>query len=94
MQVEVTTKLKPGVLVLDIALVPRGSGNRNAARRLAEGFRTNGKLAPHVLKVTAGTSRVLVHLRVSLELMRIVAEWPKVEGDVPGQLPLFGVQLA
>jgi hypothetical protein len=94
MQVEVTTKLKPGILVLDIALVPRGSGNRNAARRLANEFRENEHLSPHVVKVTHGTSRVLVHLRSSVELMRIVAEWPRPEPDVPGQLPLFGVQLA
>lgn len=95
MQVEVTTKIKLGgetgsILILDVALLPKGSGNRAAAQRLAEGFRRSPELAPHVVKMTTGTSRVIVHLRNSPSLISAILKIKAMARDVPGQLPLFG----
>ena len=93
MRVEVTTKFKfsEGIVIIDVALVPRGSGNRAAARRLAQSFRNHDRLKPHIVKVTCGSSRVLVHFRSSLELMSIIREirLDREIQDVPGQLQMF-----
>jgi hypothetical protein len=103
-QAQVTTKfrhLTSGVkgkpeLILDVALIPRGSGNRAAARRLAKQFREEGRLKSHLKRVVAGSSRVTVHLRLSVDLLEALDEMKRehrerVTQDVPGQLSLFGV---
>lgn len=76
------------VTVVDVLFLPRGSGNRNHARRLAAAFRANETLRPHLGKVVCGASKVRVELIPSLELMKIIASWPEPQKDVPGQLPL------
>jgi hypothetical protein len=84
-------------LVLEILLTPRGSGNRELARQMARAARNHPKLGPHVRRVQAGSSKVMVHLIPSVELMRVVAQWQRDEveaADVPGQLPLFGGPVA
>lgn len=83
----------PVVVVMEILLLPRGSGNRNTARRLANHFRTNAELKPHVKKVVCGTSRVTVHLIPSIDLLQIIEDIKRRqrEADLPGQLPLFGL---
>jgi hypothetical protein len=94
MQAEVTTKFKmtEGVMVLDIKLVPRGSGNRAAAQRLGRGVRSHPDLGPHIKRVVVGTSRVTVHFLVTLEFLKIVRDLKLEENrDVPGQLALFGL---
>jgi hypothetical protein len=80
------------VVVLDILLLPRGSGNRAMAKALAAKARAS-TLGPHLLKVVTGASRVTLHMRSSLEFVRVIAEWPGREGDtdVPGQLLLPGL---
>ena len=92
MQVEVTTRFKPAenLVILDMALTPRGSGNRAAARRLAQSFRNHAELKPHIHHVTCGSSRVIVTLVNSLALMKIIATIKRGTVDVPGQLALFG----
>src|SRR5438309_3377044 len=90
---EVRTQLKRDskgtwVVVVDIIFVPRGSGNRNHARRLGEEFRSNAKLGPHVLKVVVGASKVRVYMRPSMDLMKVIAQWPTPVEDVPGQMLL------
>jgi len=80
-------------LVIEIGLLPRGSGNRNLARSIANAAKHHAKLAPHVKRVRAGSSKVWVILRPSAALMRIMMEWHQDrldEVDAPGQLPLFG----
>jgi hypothetical protein len=62
------------MLVMQIDLLPRGSGNRNFARRLAASFKTHDLLGPQVVKVVAGTSRVTVHMRSTIAALEAVAE--------------------
>jgi aconitase A len=57
---------------MQIDLLPRGSGNRNFARRLADAFNVNQQLAPHIVKASAGASKVVVHFRPSLDLMTTI----------------------
>src|SRR4051794_16083183 len=104
MQAQVTTKFKhltSGVkgkaeLVLDVALIPRGSGNRAAARRLAAQFKAEARLKPHLKRVVAGSSRVTIHFRLSGDLILALEEMKREHRermkaqDVPGQLSLFG----
>ena len=95
MQIEVTSKIKfagdtGSVLILDVALLPKGSGNRAAAERLAHDFRTNPELAPHVEKITAGTSRVIVQLRNSPSLLAAIVKIKQAARDLHGQLHMFG----
>lgn len=97
MQIKVTTRmrLKEEGVVVDMILLPRGSGNRNAARRLRESFERNEQLRPHLLRVVSGTSRVTLHLKASVELMRVISEMrtaAEQARDVPGQLKLFQVE--
>jgi hypothetical protein len=80
-------------LILDLLLVPRGSGNRAFAAALAKTIRKHPKLSPHVRQVKAGSSRVMVSLTPSVGLMKTIALWSssvQADEDVPGQLPLFG----
>jgi hypothetical protein len=97
-QIEVKTKVRvtragAGEVVLTIAFLPRGSGNRGHVKRLGQVFRKHEVMGPHVKRLVCGASRLTVHLRPSLELMaavnEIAAEHRRVM-DVPGQLPLFG----
>jgi hypothetical protein len=79
-------------LILDLLLVPRGSGNRSFAVALAKTIRKHPKLGPHVRQVKAGSSRVMVSLTPSAGLMKTIWQWTQDESqtaDVEGQLPLF-----
>jgi hypothetical protein len=95
MQTEVKTRIRKlrgggSEIVMEILLVPRGSGNRTMARNLAAAFKKHPDLAEHVRKTVAGTSKVTVHLIASAALMKTILTWDgKPAGDVPGQLPLF-----
>ncbi len=86
----VTRQGRPTV-VMDLLLLPRGSGNRNRARRLAQVFRQHPTMKRHVIRVVCGASRVTVHMKASVQLMRDVMSIAPEHGitDVPGQLPLF-----
>ena len=86
-----TTKRHGVEIVMTVALLPRGSGNRGKAARLAKQFKTDPVLGSHVLSAVAGASKVTVRLRPSLALAVIIATWPNKK-DVPGQLPLPGVE--
>lgn len=86
-------------LVLDVLLVPRGSGNRKMARRIADYIRRDSDLGPYVGKIVTGSSRVSIHLPITREveaavnrfLTRRKEEEAQAVPDVPGQLPLaFG----
>lgn len=83
----------PVLVIMEILLLPRGSGNRNMARRLANHFRTNPELKPNVHKVVCGTSRVTVHLIPSVDLLQKIEDIKQQQRqqDLPGQLRLFGV---
>jgi hypothetical protein len=81
-QVEVKTRLRwngrrDPELVLDVLFVPRGSGNRPYAMKLARAFRNHEVLGPHVREVKAGASRVTVSFITSVKLMAIVLTWQK-----------------
>lgn len=82
---------KRAVVVLDVLLLPRGSGNRTRARRLADAFRKHELMGPHISRVVCGASRVTVHLRASAASVAALAELMEREKrkDVEGQLPLF-----
>ena len=86
-------------LIMRIVLLPRGSGNRNKARRLAESFKTDKHLAAHIGKVVTGTTSITVHMPITGDMAQAVnaylaeskeqAEQAKL--NLPGQLPLaFG----
>jgi hypothetical protein len=78
-------------LVMEILLLPRGSGNRNMARALAQAAKKDRRLGPHVKRVKAGASKVWVTLVPSMALAHTMLEWNGDRpADVPGQLPLFG----
>lgn len=80
------------MLVVDMILLPRGSGNRNRARRIADRWRKSEVMAPFVEKIITGASKVRVHLTCSPELQEAVREAQKLEResqDLPGQLGLF-----
>jgi hypothetical protein len=100
MQIEVRTRMKPstGEVIIDTLLLPRGSGNRKKARELGEAWERHPLLAPHVLKVVCGASRVTVHLRASIDAMAAVVEATrearKQVRDAEGQLRLFGKAVA
>jgi len=81
------------VLILEILLTPRGSGNRKLAVALARAAKSHAKLGRHVKKVRAGYSKVWITLTPSVALARTMLEWNadrEKTPDVPGQLPLFG----
>lgn len=93
MQIETRTILKPadGVLVLSLTIHPRGSGNRAAVKRLAEAAKKS-EIGPHIVRVICGSTRLTLHLKASISLMRAVNEISSRAAsnrDVPGQLPLF-----
>jgi hypothetical protein len=80
-------------LLMEILLHPRGSGNRNLARALANAAKKHPQLGPHVRSVRAGSSKVWVTLIPSFALTKTLAMWNaqrEQDIDVPGQLPLFG----
>jgi hypothetical protein len=96
-QIEVKTKARltrsgePEV-VLTMTLLPRGSGNRGHVRRLGQVAKNHPIMGPYVKRVICGSSRLTLHLRAGLGLMKAVLEiTSEVEGkrDIPGQLPLF-----
>ena len=99
MPVEVKTHVKftPGsspwpLMIVDMVYVPRGSGNRNKARAMAERWRESDVMAPFLEKVVVGASKVRVHLRCSpafTQAMARVREEEAARVDVPGQLGLF-----
>ena len=65
--------------VMQIDILPRGSGNRNLARRLAEAFESHDLMGDHVTEVRAGASRVTVHIKPSLAAISAVMECMKRE---------------
>lgn len=94
MQVETKTRIKLArdgtpVVILDMLLLPRGSGNRNAARRLADAFRRDVRFKDHIRKISCGASRVTVHCRSSKAFLKMVLEMTDEPKDVPGQLAMF-----
>lgn len=107
-QVEVRTRLVPvrcagqrqrdnlfgaTEILLEILLVPRGSGNRKWAVALAKAARVHPELGPHIRRVRVGSSKLLITLKPSVSLMSAMMSWNQrrlASADVPGQLPLFG----
>ena len=83
----------PLQLVMECHLLPRGGSNWKAANDLAQQFRQDKRLGPHVVRVEVGRSKVSVYFRVSLEMMRAIWHFPKVVpgSDDPAQLPLFNL---
>lgn len=98
MQVEVKTRAHvnrkgKAEVLLQLLLVPRGSGNRRTAQRLAKSFRDHPIMKPHITKVVCGCSAVTVHLRSSLAMLQALAETmdqEKAKKDVKGQMRLWG----
>lgn len=102
MQVEVRTRFKgltsnAPELILDVLLLPRGSGNRRVARQMAEQLREDRHLKPHIGKIVAGASRVSVHMPITVGMQKAIDAFlaerkeQQQDHDVPGQLPLaFG----
>ena len=89
----VTRKGEPE-LVVEVALLPRGSGNRYKARKLAEVFRSDARVKDHIKRVVCGTSKVTVHFRSSLALIEVfnqiaAEEKERKRRDLPGQGMLF-----
>ena len=81
------------VVTLRVNFLPRGSGNRNAARRLADQASADPLLAPHLISVVAGTSSVVIELRPTLELAAVInslADGHRQRAADRDQLPLFG----
>lgn len=82
-------------LIIRLVLLPRGGGNRNKARRLAERLKTDKHLGEHIRKITAGTSSVILRMPITPATWRgvnaFLSEEKSEPVDVPGQLPLaFG----
>lgn len=79
-------------MVMEILLLPRGSGNRYKARRLAQAFKEHRIMGPHIHKVVCGTSKVALHMEPSLDLLGAIAETVEEgrrrEGEAD-QMPLF-----
>lgn len=75
-------------LLMECHILPRGGANWKVAADLAEQFRQDKSLSPHIIRCVAGKSKVSVYFRVSLGMMKAVWSWrPSVED--PDQLPLF-----
>lgn len=99
MQIETKTRTRVNKqgereVIMEIGLLPRGSGNRNKARGIAAWYANHPELKPHILSIKAGTSKVTVHFRPSLELMKLMMEYAQRQAmakDVEGQMALFGV---
>jgi hypothetical protein len=107
-QVEVRTRLVPvrrsgqrkrdnllgeTEVLMEILLVPRGSGNRKWAVALGKAAKAHPELGPHVKRVRVGSSKVWVTLLPSPSLLASMMSWNQrrlESADVPGQLPLFG----
>lgn len=100
MQVELKTRTRitrdgEPELILSWTILPRGSGNRRKVRELAAAVRQHQSIATHITKMTTGSTRLTIHFRASLELMRAFWTIDQEARDVPGQLPLFeSVKLA
>jgi hypothetical protein len=80
-------------IILEILLLPRGSGNRKLAVGLAKAAKSDPHLGPHVKRVRAGSSKIWVTLQPSAALMATMLTWHRRRAetaDVPGQLALFG----
>jgi hypothetical protein len=98
MEIEVKTRSRVtrlGVpeIIVQCTFLPRGSGNRYKARRLAELYKRSEELKPHIRRIVVGTSAVTVHMRASLSLMSAMDEFlarAREPKDVPGQLKMFG----
>lgn len=79
-------------VVVRFDVLPRGSGNRNFCRKLADAFPEHAIIGPFIHKVVAGASSVTVHFEASLACMKAineVCEEGKAAKDAPGQLGLF-----
>lgn len=95
MQVDVRTKMRVSKtgpeVVFSITLLPRGSGNRAAVKRLGETAKKSA-MGPHIKRMVCGSTRLTLYLRSSLALMKTIMEWTdeqvKIQ-DVPGQMSLF-----
>lgn len=101
MKCEVRTRLMYGdsgksvTLLMDVLLLPRGTGNLGFARRLGRQFREHKTLSPHIRRVVVGSSRIRVYWKYSRALARTVKELDAERSqDVLGQLGLFGGQVA
>lgn len=96
-RIDVSTRLhvdRKGVheTVIRLVLLPRGSGNKNKAKRIAQAFRNHRILKPYIRRVAAGLSSVTVYLECSLGAIEAVNEAVREERQskgVPGQLALF-----
>jgi hypothetical protein len=98
MQIESRARLKinrsgtKAQIILDMMLMPRGSGNRAFARRLGESFKRDKRLDAYRTRVVIGASRVTVHLKAEPGLMATILEISQSisqQRDLPGQLPMF-----
>jgi hypothetical protein len=98
---EVTTKVKnlslkgkrDPVIVVTMTMLPRGSGNRNKIRRLADAFKRDEILAPHIAKIVVGTTSLHLHLPPTFACWSAINERLAVARDaaaaeVPGQMTL------
>lgn len=82
-----------GEVIMRVTFLPRGSGNRYKARKLAEAFTKDKRMGPYVRKVQAGTTSVVVHVQACLGMMEAVNEISaeyRAAKDAEGQLALFG----
>lgn len=89
-QIKVMAYPKRNVVVMTIQLVPRGSGNRNLAKRVAEAVKNDPYMGRHVLKAIPGLSKVVVEFDASMEAM--LDAWRMMldrRRDVKGQKFLF-----
>jgi len=99
MRLQITTKIKnlslkgrrEAVVVITMTMVPRGSGNRNKIRRLAEAFKRDEIMSPHIAKVVVGTTSMHLHLVPSFACWSALNErvaMAKAAADIPGQMKL------
>ncbi len=82
-------------VLMKINLLPRGSGNRNLARRIGKAFEADERLSPHVRKIRVGSSSVWLYVVPSLELSMTLWQMQHAKAaDIAGQLKLpFGAVL-
>lgn len=78
--------------IVDLLLVPRGSGNRHIATGLGKVIRNHPRLKDHIRTLKVGVSKVSIHFRptfaMSLDLLKLATEVYMKKND-PNQLPLF-----
>lgn len=97
MQIQTTTKSRlnrkgePEVW-MSISILPRGSGNRNKVRRLAEAARRDPDMGPWILRVVEGSSKLVIILKPGMGLIGALNRVSQRNRDVEGQMPLFSPQ--